>query len=649
MSVLTGRPQRYLLLAGLIGSLLTSNSAVAARADQTLYDDALRNGWENWSWCTTDFAARDRVHSGENSIRVTYTDGWQGFYLHISGIDGSRYTALSFWIHGGDMDGRQIQVAGVIDNAGQPSVPLDRYIAGGSVSGAEWRQVVIPLADLRVADSNRFNGFWLMDSSGSAQPSFYLDDILLTENATPETVHLHVDAGEVLRVVDDRLAGLFAAVWDDSFSAPETARLLGWIGNHTLRYPGGSLSDSYHWETNTTEGSTYRWPTDFDTFAQTALQTQAEVYITVNYGSGTAAEAAAWVDYANRVRSYGFRYWEVGNEVYGSWEYDLHSPAHDPFTYALNAADYIGSMKAVDPNIKVGVVAVPDEDAYSNNRDHPAQNPRTGQIHYGWTPVMLSTLASLGVTPDFLIHHRYEQYPGQESDPFLLQAAKTWPRDAADLRRQLDDYLGPAGSGIELACTELNSVSFNPGKQTVSLVNGLYLADSVGSILQTEFNALIWTALRNGLEWGNNNSASLYGWRGYGNYGILSPTNDIYPAYYVKELLTQFARGGDSVVAADSDYTLLSIYAALRADGMLALLVINKSPSEALAAEIAVQGYEAWDEAAVFSYGIPQDEAARTGIGSPEVQGFLYPDAGSWFRYTFSPYSATVISLMPAH
>ena len=54
---------------------------------------------------------------------------------------------------------------------------------------------------------------------------------------------------------------------------------------------------------------------------------------------------------------------------------------------------------------------------------------------------------SLGVTPDFLIYHRYEQAPGQESDAELLQCRPTWPNDAADLRQQLSDYLGTAGTG----------------------------------------------------------------------------------------------------------------------------------------------------------------------------------------------------------
>src|SRR4029079_7881514 len=102
-----------------------------------------------------------------------------------------------------------------------------------------------------------------------------------------------------------------------------------------------------------------------------------------------------------------------------------------------------------------------------------------GQVHNGWTPVMLTTLRSLGVTPDFLIHHSYLQGPGLEGDAALLQSARIWTSDAANLRQMLTDYLGAAGAGVELACTEHNSVYTNPGKQSTSLVNGLFLADTI--------------------------------------------------------------------------------------------------------------------------------------------------------------------------
>ena len=88
-----------------------------------------------------------------------------------------------------------------------------------------------------------------------------------------------------------------------------------------------------------------------------------DVAITLNYGSnracnggGEPSEAAAWVAEA---KSHGYRaeYWTVGNEVYGSWEYDLHPHPHDPATYS-NAVrtGYYPAVKKANPQAKLGVV-----------------------------------------------------------------------------------------------------------------------------------------------------------------------------------------------------------------------------------------------------------------------------------------------------
>ena len=45
-----------------------------ASGDQTVYDDALENGWQNWSWgTTTNFSSTDYVHTGSYSVQVIYT------------------------------------------------------------------------------------------------------------------------------------------------------------------------------------------------------------------------------------------------------------------------------------------------------------------------------------------------------------------------------------------------------------------------------------------------------------------------------------------------------------------------------------------------------------------------------------------------
>jgi hypothetical protein len=482
-------------------------------------------------------------------------------------------------------------------------------------------------------------------------------------------VNLTVDATRTVRTVDERIFGVNMVIWDREGSSPQTINLLQAAGLRALRFPGGSLSDTYVWSENksynTTTGqlNTWSWFTSFDQFANVvaSLNPRPQVFITVNYGTGTPQEAADWVTNANVTKGLGIKYWEIGNECFGPWETDTQAVAHDPYTYATRARDYIAAMKAADPTIKVGVVVTTGEDTYVNNTNHPATNPRTGP-HNGWTPVMLTTLRSLGVTPDFLIYHRYDQTPGRETDAGLLQSAASWPTDAANLRQQLADYLGDAGAGVELVVTENNSVFSDPGKQTTSLVNGLFLADSTGHLLQTEFNAFVWWAFRNGPPTdtnGNllgNQSALLYGWRLYGDYGVLSiPSTfgattyyEAYPTYYIMKLLAHFARGGDAVVPAASDNPLLSLYAVRRVDGTLRLLVLNKSPSATLTATIALTGFAPQATATAYVYGIPQDDAARTGLGSSDIATSSLGNVSSSFTVAFAPYSATVLSLPPA-
>ena len=252
--------------------------------------------------------------------------------------------------------------------------------------------------------------------------------------------------------------------------------------------------------------------------------------------------------------------------------------------------------------------------------------------------------------PDFLIYHQYVEAPGAESDSGLLLSTGIWASDAADLRQQLNDYLGAStAAGVELACTENNSVYSNPGKQTTSLVNGLFMADSVCAAMKTEFNAVVWWDLRNGQETGNNNSSSLYGWRDYGDYGVVDSADpaapaDAYPTYYVGKLLKYFARGGDQLIASTSDYPLLSVCAAKRKNGSLALLVINNSATAVLKASITIDHAAPAASGNLYSYGIPQDDAAMTGVGSADIASGTVNGIAPNFPFNFPAYSATVLS-----
>ena len=704
-------------LAGSVLAMLGLALPIHSRAqtDMPLFDGQLENGWQNWSWATVNLASTAYVHTGGSSIQVSITASNQALYLEHAATNTALYTALTFWINGGASSGQNLRVLALINGQGQTAVLLNTYVTGGAVATGVWRQVTIPLSALGAANTTELTGLQIQDNSGGSQPSFYVADISLVAAPAPAVVNVTVSAAQPGRTVDDRLFGVNLTMWDGQIANAQTIALVQAAGLRTVRLPGGSVSDEYHWKTNTSLSNTWTWASGFPSFAQLISGINAQVFVTVNYGSGTQQEAAAWVAYANASATlqgtggdvslgvdskgtdwktagywsalraaaplatddglnflrlghptpFALKCWEVGNECYGSWETDQHAAQWDPATYANVAKTYIPLMKAVDPSIKVGVVAEVGEDNLdSKSPIHYVPNPVTSATHHGWTPVMLTTLKSTPtVLPDFLIYHRYEQGPGGESDAILLQSARTWPGDAADLRMQLTDYLGASGAGIELCVTENNSVYSNPGKQSTSLVNGLFYADSFGNLLQTEFNSFLWWAMRNGPPTDanghltGNQSSSLYGWRQYGDYGILSSPSSVsgettafdpYPPYYAMKLLSHFARGGDRVVPASSDSLLVSAFSTVRGDGSLSLLVINKSPSNTLPTNLTLAGFVPQSTAAVYSYGIPQDSAAQTGTGSADIAISSQSVAGAAFSLSLPPYSATVLRLAAA-
>jgi hypothetical protein len=58
-------------------------------------------------------------------------------------------------------------------------------------------------------------------------------------------------------------------------------------------------------------------------------------------------------------------------------------------------------------------------------------------------------------------------------------------------------------------------------------------------------------------------------------------------------------------------------------------------------------GYVPSPGATTWSYGIPQDNAAESGIGSCDIAQGSFSSAAASFNYTFAPFSATVIDLVP--
>ena len=551
---------KLLALAILLPGCLLS---MARAQDMVIYDGARESGWENYGWATINYANPTPVHSGTASISVIDPGSKsKALSLGHAPFDTTPYQALSFWIYPTASGADELQVRATLSGTAQAAVPLSFTPA----QVGKWQPVTIPLASLGVAGNPGFTGFWIQNITGHPL-TFYVDAVSLIAIPTPHLVPLTVNAQTAIRTINGRLYGVNLAVWDRYLSRPPTPAILSAISAGAVRFPGGSASDDYDWQTGRpVSGRQFHWPADAATFARVTQAQGVQPFITVNYGSGTPEQAAAWVAYYNGDPSspsplgvdakgrdwktagywaalraaaplpvddgqnflrashpapFGFKYWEIGNECYGGWERDDHGAAgsgltgapHDPYTYAGAFAAFYKQMLAVDPSIRVGAVATVGEDAFGG-KTHGVPNPNVpASLHTGWTPVLLATLKSLGVTPQFLIYHNYPLNPGREDDAVLLQSGAKLKSDAKNLRRMIADYLGASGSSIELDVTELNSVSSRPGKESTSLVNALFFADALGNLAGTEFNACIWWDLRNGAVTDANNNPLLYGWR----------------------------------------------------------------------------------------------------------------------------------------
>jgi hypothetical protein len=466
-----------------------------------------------------------------------------------------------------------------------------------------------------------------------------------TRSAAAQTaVSVTVDAAAGLGAIPNSAWGVNAAAWDGNLLNAAVPGLLSKAGVTALRYPGGSIADAYNWQSNsivpgqrggTNPGS------GFDAFMGLTKNVGATPIITVNYGSnatgsggGDPAFAASWVRYANIVKGYGVKYWEIGNEIYGNgeygaaWETDLHA-AHDPTTYGKNVALFAAAMKAVDPSIKIGAVLTA-----------PGSWP-DGQSP-DWNTNVLS---QCGGAIDFVTVHWYPQNPGGESDSALLAA----PQDAASgiaamatkLKALISQFGGANAANIQILLTETNSVTSNPGKQTLSIVNALFIADDLLTWLENGVtNVDLWD-LHNGANPGNA-SPGLYGSASFGDYGVLSngssgePAADTpFPTYYGLQILSKLGRPGDALVSTSSNSSLLATHAVQQANGNLALLFINKDPSNTINANVSLSGFKPFGVGAVYSY-----TPSSSGVSSTSVSGL-----GTTFTITAPPYSLTTIVL----
>ncbi|HEX4004879.1 MAG TPA: alpha-N-arabinofuranosidase [Acidobacteriaceae bacterium] len=155
---------------------------------------------------------------------------------------------------------------------------------------------------------------------------------------------------------------------------PDTIALLRSLHSGFWRLPGGNFLSDWNWYDGT--GDQDKRPPTYD-YAWNAMQSNdvgmdefmtlcrligVEPYITVNAGLGDAHSAAEEVEYMNgsvhtrlgaeRARNghpepYHVRFWDIGNEPYGSWQLGR----TDLKYYVLKHNEFAAAMRRADPSI----------------------------------------------------------------------------------------------------------------------------------------------------------------------------------------------------------------------------------------------------------------------------------------------------------
>lgn len=455
-----------------------------------------------------------------------------------------------------------------------------------------------------------------------------IDAPAVAADGAPVAVTVNARAG--LARVPDTALGVNHAIWDANLGTTQTSDLLRAAGVRMLRYPGGSYADIYHWRDHSAPGGYVAPGTDFDTFMAGARRVGAQPMIIANYGTGTPAEAADWVRYANVTKGYGAKYWTIGNENYGNghygsaWEADDH-PDKSATQYARLVVEYADAMKAVDPSIKVGAVLTMS----ANWPDGLTAGADPGP----WNQTVL-TLA--GPKIDFVDVH---WYPGGSAADSLARTAHI-PDASWLLRQQIARYAGPNAGRIGISFTELN---VGAGQNTQP--GALFLADAYSGLLENGAFTVQWWNVHNGI----GTVSEVAGQTDYGDFGLLSsggctadgtvcepPLNTPFAPYHGLAMMNLFTRPGDQFVRAGTDQPLVSAHAVRRADGDLAVLLLNKDPESAHPVTIDYAGFT------------PSGAAPTVHTLANGATGIASGQSGSATSRTLPPYSLTTLVLHPA-
>jgi hypothetical protein len=142
-----------------------------------IYDDALRNGFDDYSWGTYTLSETAVVHSGTTAASFV-PKNWEGLYFHHPGVDTSGFHSIEIYMNGGPTGGEAVQVAVWDGNTLLGSVDVAQVL-GHPLGANTWERVVVPFSSVGLS-GRPLRDLYIEDNSGAlSQPTIYVDDVRL--------------------------------------------------------------------------------------------------------------------------------------------------------------------------------------------------------------------------------------------------------------------------------------------------------------------------------------------------------------------------------------------------------------------------------------------------------------------------------------
>ena len=204
----------------------------------------------------------------------------------------------------------------------------------------------------------------------------------------------------------------------------------------------------------------------------------------------------------------------------------------------------------------------------------------------------------------------------------------------------------------------MGSVYTNPGKQSMSITQGLYAGQVLGEMMNDGVSrATWWIGFGNCNGTNGNDSSSLYGWQDFGAYNVFAdgpddpdcagagPVGTLSPTARAFQLFSNVAVTGESVLTANvsGDTTDVRAYAATNNGGTaLVLFNLNENAAEPVTVTLSQQSSSTAVSVETYSKAIYDQTNAPTPIWADPTTSTLGAQSLP-LTLTLDPWSMNVV------